>query len=106
MSDILGGVLHHHERFDGSGYPHGLAQEDIPFVARIIALADTFDAMSSSRTYRNAMTRNSVLDEMKRSTPSQFDPVLAELFFNLDFTQWEELMIEHQSGQVNERQAA
>lgn len=106
MSDILGGVLHHHERFDGSGYPHGLTKEDIPLVARIIALADTFDAMSSSRTYRNAMTRNSVLDEMKRSTPNQFDPVLAELFFNLDFTRWEELMIEHQTEQVNERQAA
>jgi len=106
MEDILGGVLHHHERFDGGGYPHGLAQEDIPLVARIIAIADTFDAMSSSRTYRNAMTRTSVLDEMKRSIPGQFDPELAEIFFNLDFSKWEELMIEHQSGQTNERLAA
>ncbi|MDP6693183.1 MAG: HD domain-containing phosphohydrolase [Phycisphaerales bacterium] len=106
MSDILGGVLHHHERFDGSGYPHGLAEEEIPLVARMITLADTFDAMSSSRTYRNAMTRSSVIDEMKRSTPGQFDPILADIFFNLDFSQWEELMIEHQSGQANERLAA
>lgn len=106
MSDILGGVLSHHERFDGGGYPNGLAQEDIPLVARIIAIADTFDAMSSSRTYRKAMTRKSVLDEMMRSTPGQFDPELAEVFFNLDFSMWEELMIEHQSGQTNERRAA
>jgi HD-GYP domain-containing protein (c-di-GMP phosphodiesterase class II) len=106
MSDILGGVLSHHERFDGGGYPHGLSQEDIPLVARIIAIADTFDAMSSSRTYRKAMTRKSVLDEMKRSTPGQFDPELAEVFFNLDFSMWEELMIEHQSSQTNERRAA
>lgn len=106
MSDILGGVLHHHERFDGGGYPHGLSGEDIPLIARVIAIADTFDAMSSSRTYRNAMTRTSVLDEMRRSTPGQFDPALSELFFRLDFSKWEELMIEHQSGQTNERLAA
>ena len=106
MSDILGGVLHHHERYDGGGYPHGLSQEDIPLVARIIAIADTFDAMSSSRTYRKAMTRTSVLDEMKQSIPGQFDPVLAEIFFNLDFSQWEELMIEHQTTQTKGRLAA
>ena len=52
------------------------------------------------------MTRTSVLDEMKRSIPGQFDPELAEIFFNLDFSKWEELMIEHQSGQTNERLAA
>lgn len=106
MSDILGGVLHHHERYDGGGYPHGLSQEDIPLVARIIAIADTFDAMSSSRTYRKAMTRTTVLDAMKQSIPGQFDPVLAEIFFNLDFSQWEELMIEHQTTQTNGRLAA
>ena len=106
MSDILGGVLHHHERFDGGGYPHGLAKEEIPLVARIIAIADTFDAMSSSRTYRKAMTRTEVLDEMNRSTPGQFDPTLASLFFALDFSKWEELMIEHQTGQTTERLAA
>jgi HD-GYP domain-containing protein (c-di-GMP phosphodiesterase class II) len=101
MSDILSGVLHHHERFDGEGYPHGLSREDIPLVARIIAIADTFDAMSSSRTYRDAMTRASVLDEMKQSIPGQFDPALAEIFFKLDFSQWEELMIEHQTAQIS-----
>ena len=98
MEDILGGVLHHHEKYDGSGYPHGIAGEDIPLVARMISLADTFDAMSSSRTYRNAMTRNSVLDEMNRVAGKQFDPELIQLFMNLDFSEWEQLMIEHQAG--------
>ncbi len=97
MEDILGGVLSHHEKFDGSGYPHGLHSEEIPLVARMISLADTFDAMSSSRTYRNAMTRQSVLDEMKCVSGSQFDPILADMFFKLDFTNWEEMMIEHQA---------
>ena len=98
MEDILGGVLHHHEKFGGGGYPHGISGNDIPLVARMISLADTFDAMSSSRTYRNAMNRNSVLDEMKRAVGSQFDPELAELFFALDFSKWEQLMIEHHGG--------
>jgi len=96
MEDILGGVLHHHEKHDGGGYPHGLAGNDIPLVARMISLADAFDAMSSSRTYRNAMTRQSVLDEMKRVSGMQFDPELADIFFHLDFTNWEQMMIDHQ----------
>lgn len=96
MEDILGGVLHHHESYDGCGYPHGIHGDAIPLVARMISLADTFDAMSSSRTYRSAMTRNSVLEEMKRVSGSQFDPELAEIFFELDFSEWEKMMIEHQ----------
>ncbi len=68
------------------------------FVARMISLADTFDAMSSSRTYRTAMTRNSVLNEMRSVVGTQFDPELAELFFDLDFSNWEKLMVEHQTG--------
>ena len=96
MEDVIGGVLHHHERFDGGGYPHSVAGHDIPLVARMIALADTFDAMSSSRTYRDAMTRKIVLEEMKRSVGTQFDPALSALFFDLDFSEWEQLMIDHQ----------
>jgi len=98
MEDILGGVLHHHEKYSGGGYPYGIAGNDIPLVARMISLADTFDAMSSSRTYRNAMNRNAVLDEMRRVVGSQFDPELAELFFELDFSNWEQLMVDHQTG--------
>jgi HD-GYP domain-containing protein (c-di-GMP phosphodiesterase class II) len=101
MEDILGGVLHHHEKYGGGGYPHGIAGNDIPLVARMISLADTFDAMSSSRTYRNAMNRDAVLSEMMQSVGSQFDPELAELFFALDFSAWEQLMITHQVGRSN-----
>jgi len=108
MEDILGGVLHHHEKYAGGGYPHGISGEDIPLVARMISLADSFDAMSSSRTYRNAMNRIAVLDEMRQVVGSQFDPELAELFFKLDFSKWEQLMIDHQTGvsRNTERKAA
>ena len=74
MEDILPGVLHHHERWDGKGYPAGLAGESIPLIGRILALADTFDAMSSTRAYRPAMPRESVLAEIRRCSASQFDP--------------------------------
>jgi putative nucleotidyltransferase with HDIG domain len=108
MEDILGGVLHHHEKFSGGGYPQGISGEDIPLVARMIALADTFDAMSSSRTYRNAMNREAVLNEMTSVVGSQFDPELATIFFALDFSQWEQLMIDHQaeSPTTHEKRAA
>ena len=106
MEDVLGGVLHHHEKFDGSGYPHGLQGKAIPVIARMIAIADTFDAMSSSRTYRKAMTRDSVLKEMKEVAGSQFDPQLASLFFSLDFSEWERIMIEHQTSNISQRKAA
>jgi len=72
----------------------------------MISIADTFDAMSSSRTYRNAMTRDSVLQEMKEVAGSQFDPQLASLFFSLDFSEWERIMIEHQTSNNSTREAA
>src|SRR5207248_6747070 len=71
LKDALPGVLHHHERFDGFGYPHGLAGENIPYIARVLALADTFDAMSSTRSYRPAMGREQVLAEICRCAGTQ-----------------------------------
>jgi HD-GYP domain-containing protein (c-di-GMP phosphodiesterase class II) len=85
MEQILPGVLHHHERWDGRGYPKSLPGEQIPMIGRCLALADTFDAMSSSRSYRKAMDREVVLSEIKRTAGSQFDPKLAEVFLSLDF---------------------
>jgi HD-GYP domain-containing protein (c-di-GMP phosphodiesterase class II) len=85
MEQILPGVLHHHERWDGHGYPKSLPGEEIPMIGRCLALADTFDAMSSSRSYRKAMDREVVLAEIKRTAGSQFDPKLAEVFLSLDF---------------------
>jgi len=84
FEDALPGVLHHHERWDGRGYPAGLAGDEIPLIARIIGVADAFDAMSSSRTYRSAMPRQCVLDEIRKNAGSQFDPELAEAFLTLD----------------------
>lgn len=83
MRDIVPGVLHHHERYDGMGYPRGLKGENIPLQARIIVLADTYDAMTSTRPYRNALPSGIALDEVRRCTASQFDPRLAEVFAEL-----------------------
>jgi len=79
----LPGVRHHHERWDGRGYPDGLRGERIPRLARILALADTFDAMTSDRPYRKGMSWGTALDEIARSAGTQFDPELAPIFVNL-----------------------
>ena len=70
----------HHEKWDGSGYPYGMKGEEIPISGRIIALADTYDAMTSTRSYRQALTHEIAMAEIKRCSGTQFDPVLAELF--------------------------
>lgn len=72
--DVIPWVIGHHERFDGRGYPHALAGDDIPLGARILAVADTFDAMSSSRSYRTGMPIRQVLDEIVGCAGDQFDP--------------------------------
>lgn len=73
----------HHERYDGKGYPEGLAGEQIPLSSRIIALADTYDAMTSTRAYRSALPHDAAMQEIKRCSGSQFDPKLAELFISI-----------------------
>jgi len=73
-------VRHHHERWDGAGYPDRLAGEDIPLAARIIALADSFDAMTTDRPYRRAMAAAEALREVLACAGKQFDPALAEKF--------------------------
>jgi HD-GYP domain-containing protein (c-di-GMP phosphodiesterase class II) len=95
IDPILPGVLHHHERWDGKGYPEGLKGEDIPQVGRILALADTFDAMSSTRSYRPAMPRETVLKEIRNCAGTQFDPGLAPLFVELDFSGYDRLVAIH-----------
>lgn len=97
LHDILPGVLHHHERWDGKGYPSGLAGEEIPQMARIMALADTFDAMSSNRAYRSGMPREKVFAEFKKCAGSQFDPELVEPFLSLDFGIYDSMVAKHKS---------
>jgi HD-GYP domain-containing protein (c-di-GMP phosphodiesterase class II) len=70
----------HHERFDGKGYPNGLKGEEIPLAARIIAVADAFDAMTSSRPYRSALPFEVAMGEIRRHERAQFDPVVTEAF--------------------------
>jgi HD-GYP domain-containing protein (c-di-GMP phosphodiesterase class II) len=78
--DALPYVLFHHERWDGGGYPAGLSGRRIPIEARILAIADAFDAMISERPYRRALTHDHALAEVQRGAGSQFDPLAAELF--------------------------
>lgn len=80
LFDVGKVVRHHHERYDGFGYPDGLKEEEIPLGSRIIAIADTFDAMTSDRSYRKSMTRTEALDELKRVAGTQLDPQLVGIF--------------------------
>jgi putative nucleotidyltransferase with HDIG domain len=75
-------VRHHHERFDGRGYPNGLKGEDIPIFSRILLIADTFDAMTSSRAYRKGLPYSTAFAELEEFSGSQFDPGLVMLFID------------------------
>lgn len=83
LNDLIPGVLFHHERMDGRGYPQGLSGKNIPLLGRIICLADSFDAMTSNRTYRAALPISVATAEIRRCSGNQFDPELAELFLKL-----------------------
>ena len=80
---MLDGIHYHHERYDGTGYPEGLSGERIPLIARILAVADAFDAMSSSRPYREKLKMDVIVQEIKDCTGTQFDPKVANAFFEL-----------------------
>jgi HD-GYP domain-containing protein (c-di-GMP phosphodiesterase class II) len=80
LRDILPGILHHHERFDGSGYPGGLKGGQIPLFARIIAVADAYDAIVSTRPYRQGTPPSEALAELNRCAGSQFDPEVVQSF--------------------------
>ncbi len=86
VEDAQGGlecVLHHHEWWNGTGYPHGLAAGEIPFEARILAVADAYDAMMFDRPYRAALTHDEAMAEVERCAGRQFDPQVAEAFLAL-----------------------
>jgi putative nucleotidyltransferase with HDIG domain len=83
FKNLVPAVYHHHERFDGEGYPQGIKGKEIPLHARIIAIADTFDAMTSNRAYRKALSLRTALSELDRSKKTQFDPDIADIFIEI-----------------------
>jgi len=78
----LAGIRHHHERYDGSGYPNGLAAQSIPLTGRILACADCYDAIFSNRPYRNKMTEKEAIEEIKRVSGTQLDPDIVSAFLS------------------------
>ena len=83
LAPAVSWIYHHHEHWDGRGYPDGLKGEDIPLPSRILQVADAYDAMTSSRPYRSAMERSEAVKELERNSGSQFDPVLAKAWLGL-----------------------
>ena len=76
-------VLSHHERWDGAGYPRQLSGEDVPLLSRILAIADSYDAMTSKRPYRDGLPQDRVLEEFDKGQGAQFDEALAEIFIKM-----------------------
>ncbi len=80
MQDVIPGVQHHHEWFNGNGYPSGLTGADIPLTARIIAIADAFDALTTDRPYRKALNSRAALELLEDDADKHFDPNLVSIF--------------------------
>ncbi|OHB48855.1 MAG: hypothetical protein A2Y10_06280 [Planctomycetes bacterium GWF2_41_51] len=103
MTDILPGILHHHERFDGKGYPKGLAENNIPLMGRIVMIADSFDAMTSERTYRKALGVEDAIKEIEVNLGKQFDPIIGQIFVRSDIDKlWEILQTGQNRDQYGE----
>ena len=83
IDNVSLGALYHHEKYDGTGYCHGLKGEEIPLDARIIGIADAFDAMTATRVYRKKMGIEYAVSELKRGSGTQFDPKLVEIMLSL-----------------------
>jgi ribonuclease P protein subunit RPR2 len=83
LGDAVDVIRHHHERFDGSGYPSRMKGAEIPLAARIFSVADSFDAMTSDRPYRDAMASERAMEELREGAGSQFDPDVVDVFLNL-----------------------
>jgi HD-GYP domain-containing protein (c-di-GMP phosphodiesterase class II) len=91
-------VLHHHERWDGMGYPRGLKGEAIPLFARILSVADAFDAMSSPRCYKDPISIDFVLAEIERCKGTQFDPEVVEALQRVDLSEYRFMLAGHVAG--------
>ena len=83
MDYVIPAVVGHHERYDGTGYPRGLAGQNIPYMARILTIADCFDAMTAKRPYKQALSVEYAVNELEKNSGTQFDPVLVKKFVEL-----------------------
>ena len=83
LTNVDEGARYHHERYDGKGYPEGKKGEDIPLIARMICVADSFDAMNSNRVYRKKLTKEDIFNEIEKNKGTQFDPKIADVFLKL-----------------------
>lgn len=91
FNDILPIVEYHHEKFDGTGYPKKLVGNDIPYLARIAAIADSFDAMASRRAYRDSLPLDVIISEFERCKGTQFDPQMADVFLDILNNHYDEI---------------
>ena len=91
FQNILPIVEHHHERYDGNGYPSKLAGENIPYLARVTAVVDSFDAMNSKRAYRNSLPLDVIISEFEKCKGSQFDPKIADVFLDILRNHYDEI---------------
>ena len=92
MGDVVPGVLCHHENVDGSGYPGGLQGDDIPIIGKIVGLADSFDAMTSKRSYREARSIDQAVQEIRDCVGTQFDEKVVNAFLRSDLSKLWEIM--------------
>lgn len=93
LNDSVAAIMYHHERFDGWGYPQGLKGYDIPLCARILAVADSFDAMMTKRPYKKAKTLEEAVEELERCKGSQFDPEIVHKFIEILLSEGEKLVV-------------
>ncbi len=82
LAHIADEILYHHERFDGTGYPHGLSGRSIPKLARVIAIVDAFDVMTHDRVYNTCISAEEAIQELRNNSGQQFDPDIVELFIS------------------------
>lgn len=93
---IISIIRHHHEFYDGTGHPDGLKGKEIPLLARIVSIADSFDAMTTDRTYRKALSIEETILELRRCAGTQFDPILVESFIEVVSEKMESILKEIQ----------
>ena len=91
FQNIIPIVKHHHERYDGTGYPSQLKGDDIPYLVRITTIADSFDAMSSKRNYRNELSPEHIIEEIQRNKGTQFDSEIADVFLDILNNHYDEI---------------